>query len=164
MVAFSTRITDRRELAHGTAAEILEHPDAGIVMHPDDWRELSEHIIQTGDDLEKAFATRVVVSPSPLLFPRGEAIVCRCVWASPLDLSPLIECAACHGYGKAPGTINDPCDECNGSGEVAPVASECPTCAEPGEHKPSHEGSSACESGSIASGGTRAHCTCDRCW
>lgn len=29
---------------------------------------------------------------------------------------------------------------------------------------PSREGSRMCESGSIASGGTRAYCTCDRCW
>jgi hypothetical protein len=29
---------------------------------------------------------------------------------------------------------------------------------------PRREGSSSCESGSIASGGERAYCTCDRCW
>jgi len=29
---------------------------------------------------------------------------------------------------------------------------------------PSHEGSSSCESGSIASGGRHSHCTCDTCF
>ena len=29
---------------------------------------------------------------------------------------------------------------------------------------PSHEGSRMCKSGSIASGGTRAHCSCDYCY
>lgn len=29
---------------------------------------------------------------------------------------------------------------------------------------PTHEGSSFCQSGSIASGGHRAHCTCDGCF
>lgn len=29
---------------------------------------------------------------------------------------------------------------------------------------PSHDGSAACQSGSIASGGTRAHCSCEACW
>jgi len=29
---------------------------------------------------------------------------------------------------------------------------------------PSHAGSEQCQSGSIASGGTRAHCTCDVCY
>lgn len=29
---------------------------------------------------------------------------------------------------------------------------------------PRHEGSRVCKSGSIASGGTRAHCTCDACY
>lgn len=29
---------------------------------------------------------------------------------------------------------------------------------------PSHDGSRMCESGSIASGGTRSHCTCDWCF
>ncbi len=30
--------------------------------------------------------------------------------------------------------------------------------------KPSHNGSARCESGSIASGGSTAHCTCDTCF
>lgn len=29
---------------------------------------------------------------------------------------------------------------------------------------PRHEGSRSCESGSIASGGTKTHCTCDTCF
>ena len=40
----------------------------------------------------------------------------------------------------------------------------CPTCALPDDLKPSHNGSRRCESGSIASGGTKAHCSCDLCF
>ena len=40
----------------------------------------------------------------------------------------------------------------------------CKTCALPDEPKPSHDGSKSCESGSIASGGTRSHCACDVCF
>ena len=44
-----------------------------------------------------------------------------------------------------------------------------PTCTVPGctwssKHGPSHDGSRMCKSGSIASGGTRAHCACDYCY
>jgi hypothetical protein len=55
--------------------------------------------------------------------------------------------------------------------EVIAVAArqrgECPQCAYQRETKdpgPSHNGSSHCESGSLASGGTRSHCTCDFCF
>jgi hypothetical protein len=41
--------------------------------------------------------------------------------------------------------------------------SECSTCKRGGAG-PSHEGSSMCRSGSIASGGHRAHCSCDTCF
>lgn len=40
----------------------------------------------------------------------------------------------------------------------------CPTCALPDSFKPSHYGSKRCESGSLASGGTHAHCSCDTCF
>jgi hypothetical protein len=41
----------------------------------------------------------------------------------------------------------------------------CPECiANKGKMHPSHHGSSMCESGSIASGGTRAHCSCNACF
>lgn len=44
----------------------------------------------------------------------------------------------------------------------------CITCAEIRDKYdgfgPSHNGSAMCGSGSIASGGTVAHCTCDRCF
>jgi hypothetical protein len=40
---------------------------------------------------------------------------------------------------------------------------ECAECRQEGM-KPSHRGSSHCESGSIASGGIKAHCTCDVCF
>jgi len=44
---------------------------------------------------------------------------------------------------------------------------ECQTCiliAARGGFGPSHDGSEHCESGSIASGGDVAHCTCDVCF
>lgn len=45
------------------------------------------------------------------------------------------------------------------------VAVACSTChSYAGQHAPSHNGRSWCESGSIASGGTRSHCTCNACW
>lgn len=48
-------------------------------------------------------------------------------------------------------------------GDAEPaVAVECPGCG-PG-FRPSHDGSPRCESGSLASGGTHAHCTCDACF
>ena len=47
---------------------------------------------------------------------------------------------------------------------VGPEEHPCPTCALPDDLKPSHNGSRRCESGSIASGGTKAHCSCDLCF
>ena len=41
---------------------------------------------------------------------------------------------------------------------------DCRTCAEPGTFKPSHMGSTRCQSGSLAAGGRNAHCTCDACF
>ena len=43
---------------------------------------------------------------------------------------------------------------------------DCETCRKAlrGGISPSHNGSKHCESGSIASGGSRAHCTCDFCF
>jgi hypothetical protein len=42
---------------------------------------------------------------------------------------------------------------------------ECKMCREIGDgFGPRHDGSPNCESGSIASGGTNAHCTCDVCF
>jgi len=47
-------------------------------------------------------------------------------------------------------------------------APPCPTCVEIREKRngfgPTHDGSPRCESGSIASGGRVAHCTCDVCF
>lgn len=47
-------------------------------------------------------------------------------------------------------------------------AEECATCRlireEHKGHGPSHAGSPRCESGSLASGGNRAHCACDTCF
>lgn len=39
----------------------------------------------------------------------------------------------------------------------------CIICKDP-KNPVSHDGSRRCESGSIASGGNRSHCTCDRCF
>lgn len=47
---------------------------------------------------------------------------------------------------------------------IVPSELGCKTCMDPESFKPSHKGSAQCESGSIASGGTRAHCTCDTCF
>ncbi len=42
---------------------------------------------------------------------------------------------------------------------------DCETCRVlAGGMAPSHDGSKGCESGSISSGGDRAHCTCDVCF
>ena len=47
----------------------------------------------------------------------------------------------------------------------AEVERLCPTCQEyKGKMCPSHFGSKNCESGSLASGGTKSHCTCDTCF
>lgn len=46
---------------------------------------------------------------------------------------------------------------------IVPGAGNCTGCAETGAH-PSHEGATGCRSGSLASGGKNAHCTCDVCW
>jgi hypothetical protein len=47
-----------------------------------------------------------------------------------------------------------------------PKYQDCVTCERRGRGamEPDHDGSSRCESGSIASGGTNAHCTCDVCF
>ena len=39
----------------------------------------------------------------------------------------------------------------------------CKTCAR-GEFGPTHNGSTRCKSGSIASGGNKKHCSCDVCF
>jgi hypothetical protein len=47
------------------------------------------------------------------------------------------------------------------------LPTSCPTCEYIKKHDgfgPRHNGSSECESGSIASGGENAHCTCDTCF
>lgn len=46
---------------------------------------------------------------------------------------------------------------------ISEKAEQCKGCQETGMH-PSHDGSQFCESGSIASGGDTAHCTCDWCF
>lgn len=40
---------------------------------------------------------------------------------------------------------------------------KCAMCEDP-KYLPGHNGSRRCRSGSIASGGTRAHCTCNLCF
>ena len=43
-----------------------------------------------------------------------------------------------------------------------PRTKDCDGCRR--EAGPSHDGSKNCKSGSIASGGTKAHCSCDTCF
>ncbi|MCK5609410.1 hypothetical protein KAR91_46485 [Candidatus Pacearchaeota archaeon] len=47
--------------------------------------------------------------------------------------------------------------------ESREIYDNCPGCQREGMY-PSHNGSVMCESGSIASGGTKSHCTCDMCF
>lgn len=48
---------------------------------------------------------------------------------------------------------------------TTPTDEPCATCEQIGDgFGPSHDGSPRCESGSLASGGTHAHCTCDTCF
>lgn len=48
---------------------------------------------------------------------------------------------------------------------IAEEMKTCPTCIKyAGQMAPSHEGSKRCQSGSIASGGHRSHCSCDTCF
>lgn len=48
---------------------------------------------------------------------------------------------------------------------VEPPKAMCSQCRGIGKGiGPSHDGSKGCESGSIASGGNRTHCTCDVCF
>ncbi|KKK66460.1 hypothetical protein LCGC14_2963860, partial [marine sediment metagenome] len=46
------------------------------------------------------------------------------------------------------------------------LKSSCASCEsqQGGQMGPTHKGSSFCESGSIASGGNKSHCTCDVCF
>lgn len=46
--------------------------------------------------------------------------------------------------------------------QPAVTVADCVGCT-PG-FRPSHDGSPRCESGSTASGGDKAHCTCDTCF
>jgi hypothetical protein len=64
------------------------------------------------------------------------------------------------GYG--PG-----CSEFNHVGGCTcdlPPACKVEGCTYSSNYGPGHEGSRMCKSGSIASGGTRAHCSCDFCY
>jgi len=47
--------------------------------------------------------------------------------------------------------------------ESREIWDNCPTC-KLDQFKPSHDGSIRCESGSIASGGNKSHCSCDICF
>lgn len=54
-------------------------------------------------------------------------------------------------------------DGCAICGEHAEYIDSHPD-APNGFFAPSHDGSSRCQSGSLASGGRHAHCTCDTCF
>lgn len=45
-----------------------------------------------------------------------------------------------------------------------PDCKSCKRITDEGGFGPTHDGSRLCESGSIASGGATAHCTCDWCF
>src|SRR5262245_45742749 len=61
--------------------------------------------------------------------------------------------------------LHSECRECQRARALALYGSpDCPICAEPTTFKPDHMGSPFCKSGSLASGGTRAHCSCDLCF
>ncbi len=54
-----------------------------------------------------------------------------------------------------------------GKTHVTVVTRPCGTCEnikKDGGFGPRHDGSTLCESGSIASGGERSHCSCDTCF
>lgn len=63
------------------------------------------------------------------------------------------------------------CPKCSEHGLFFSVREDLPSCATCTEIRvkhngigPRHSGSRLCESGSIASGGKNAHCTCDWCF
>lgn len=64
------------------------------------------------------------------------------------------------GYG--PGCSSD--NHVGGCTCDLPPTCKVAGCNYSSEHGPSHDGSRMCKSGSIASGGTRAHCACDYCY
>jgi len=90
----------------------------------------------------------------------------RSLGGNACSLIPL--CGECHsrrhgfrptGHQKIAAFVADAArlEECWQAKKV------CKTCEETGM-VPNHNGSGNCESGSIASGGTRKHCTCSACW
>ena len=48
--------------------------------------------------------------------------------------------------------------------QFEPLCETCEQVKSKGGFGPSHNGSPSCQSGSIASGGNKAHCTCDTCF
>lgn len=83
---------------------------------------------------------------------------------SPLTDEDAILCAG--GSIRCSG-----CDEATIARDATALAEQlrrdgCSLCADPAwrDRGPSHNGSSRCEPGSIASGGRNAHCACDVCF
>ena len=56
------------------------------------------------------------------------------------------------------------CQQCKKQHENAVKWSSTPNGWEGNMLGPTHEGAPSCRSGSIASGGNRAHCACRACW
>lgn len=80
-------------------------------------------------------------------------------WPWPEDL-----CTTC-GLARDHGAHVEPVIGCQPCNEALLQAGKCPACVHIGDgFGPSHNGSRRCESGSIASGGNRAHCSCDTCF
>lgn len=77
----------------------------------------------------------------------------------------MLNCS-CNPYAWNPALGRAMCPIHGGAARDDTKPAECATCEEikrTGEG-PSHNGSPNCESGSIASGGTVAHCACDVCF
>jgi len=80
----------------------------------------------------------------------------------PAAVMRAVVCAACqHGdHDERAAGSGERC-VCLCHGQLPPP---CPVCASPATHKPSHNGSARCQSGSPASGGRNVHCSCSICF
>ncbi len=102
--------------------------------------------------------------PGRTPLPEGEARSCKFdVTIRPAELERLKEVAVADGR-----TVSDWAHRLVMRELALHPPPECGGCADEenagGVAYPSHDGSRYCESGSIASGGQNAHCTCDVCF
>ena len=73
------------------------------------------------------------------------------------------ELLALVGSGQLCGRCFEAAGDCEHTIEH-PNCVECNRILDDGGFGPTHDGSRMCKSGSIASGGTKAHCNCERCF